>query len=150
MLSKNGLSQRQRKQVQSSLGQIDTPLTELTKKKQPNAVQWTEECQKAFNQLKATLMSDPVLRAPDFDKLFLVTTDASKHGVGAVLMQEGLDQEFHPIEIKEERSTPWGPISPRSVHYFPPPNTDVMRLSGVRIKQGRTTDYSSRKAFNDF
>ncbi|CAM5155665.1 unnamed protein product [Natator depressus] len=63
------------KQVQSFLGlvgyyrrfvlqysQIAAPLTDLTQKQQPNAVQWTEECQKAFNQLKATLMSDPVLR----------------------------------------------------------------------------------------
>ncbi|CAM5133262.1 unnamed protein product [Eretmochelys imbricata] len=101
---------KSKKQVQSFLGlagyyrrfvlqysEIAAPLTDLTKKKQPNAVQWTKECQKAFNQFKATLMSDPVLRAPDFDKPFLVTTDASEHGVGAVLMQEGPDQEFHPL-----------------------------------------------------
>ncbi|CAM4531554.1 unnamed protein product [Lepidochelys kempii] len=91
---------KSKKQVQSFLGlagyyrrfvpqysQITAPLTDLTKKKQPNAVQWTEECQKAFNQLKATLTSDPVLRAPDFDKPFLVTTDASERGVGAVLIK---------------------------------------------------------------
>ncbi|CAM5107448.1 unnamed protein product [Eretmochelys imbricata] len=107
---------KSKKQVQSFLGlagyyrrfvpqysQIAAPLTDLTKKKQPNAVQWTEECQKALNQLKATLMSDPVLRAPDFDKLFLVTTDASKRGVGAVLMQEGLDQEFHPVAFLSKK-----------------------------------------------
>ncbi|CAM4507914.1 unnamed protein product [Lepidochelys olivacea] len=95
---------KSKKQVQSFLGlagyyrqfvpqysQIAAPLTDLTKNKQPNAVQWTEECQKAFNQLKVTLVSDPVLRAPDFDKPFLVTTHASERGVGAVLMQEGLD-----------------------------------------------------------
>ncbi|CAM4720623.1 unnamed protein product [Lepidochelys kempii] len=105
---------KSKKQVQSFLGlagyykrfvpqysQITAPLTDLTKKKQPHAIQWTEDCQKAFNQLKATLMSDPVLRAPDFDKPFLVTTDTSKRGVGAVLMQEGLDQEFHPVSQQE-------------------------------------------------
>ncbi|CAM4623943.1 unnamed protein product [Caretta caretta] len=115
---------KSKKQVQSFLSlvgyyrrfvpqysQITAPLTDLTKKKQPNAIQWTEECQKAFNQLKVTLMSDPVLRAPDFDKLFLVNTDASEHGVGAVLMQEGPDQEFHPVVFLSkklsERESNW-------------------------------------------
>ncbi|CAM5158112.1 unnamed protein product [Eretmochelys imbricata] len=115
---------KSKKQVQSFLGlagyygrfvphysQIAAPLTDLTKKKQPNAVQWTGKCQKAFNKLKATLMSDPVLRAPDFDKLFLVTTDASERGVGAVLMQKGPDQEFHPVVFLSkklsERESNW-------------------------------------------
>ncbi|CAM4683501.1 unnamed protein product [Lepidochelys kempii] len=115
---------RSKKQVQSFLGlagyyrrfvpqysQITAPLTDLTKKKQPNAVQWTEKCEKAFNQLKATLMSDPVLRAPDFDKPFLVTTDASERGVGAVLMQKGPVQEFHPVVFLSkklsERKSNW-------------------------------------------
>ncbi|CAM4698043.1 unnamed protein product [Lepidochelys olivacea] len=115
---------KSKKQVQSFLGlagyyrrfvphysQIAAPLTDLTKKKQPNAVQWTGKCQKAFNQLKATLMSDPVLRAPDFDKPFLVTTDASERGVGAVLMQKGPDQEFHPVVFLSkklsERESNW-------------------------------------------
>ncbi|CAM5100944.1 unnamed protein product [Eretmochelys imbricata] len=56
-------------------------------------------------------MSDPVLRAPDFDKLFLVTTDASERGVGAVLMQKGPDQEFHPVVFLSkklsERESNW-------------------------------------------
>lgn len=101
---------KSKKQVQSFLGlvgyyrqfatnyrQIATSLTDLTKKKQPNAVKWTEKCQKAFNQLKAALMSDPVLRAPDFNQPFVVTADASERGVGTVLMQEGPDQQFHPV-----------------------------------------------------
>ncbi|CAM5173812.1 unnamed protein product [Eretmochelys imbricata] len=101
---------KSKKQVQSFLGlaryyrrfvphysQIATLLTDLTRKKQPNVVQWTEKCQKAFSQLKVALTSDPVLRAPNFDQPFVVTTDASERGVGAVLMQEGPDQEFHPV-----------------------------------------------------
>ncbi|CAM4650763.1 unnamed protein product [Lepidochelys olivacea] len=56
-------------------------------------------------------MSDPVLRAPDFDKPFLVTTDASKRGVGAVLMQEEPDQEFYPVVFLSkklsERESNW-------------------------------------------
>ncbi|CAM5135781.1 unnamed protein product, partial [Natator depressus] len=115
---------KSKKQVQAFLGlagyyrrfvphysQIATPLTDLTKKKQPNAVQGTEECQNAFNQLKATLMSDPVLRAPDFDKPFLVTTDASERGVGAILMHEGPDQEFHPVVFLSKK------LSERESHW---------------------------------
>ncbi|CAM4387429.1 unnamed protein product [Lepidochelys olivacea] len=48
-------------------------------------------------------MSDPVLRAPDFDKPFLVTTDASECGVGAVLMQEEPNQKFHPVVFLSKR-----------------------------------------------
>ncbi|CAM5073515.1 unnamed protein product [Natator depressus] len=56
-------------------------------------------------------MSDPVLRAPDFDKLFLVTTDASERGMGAVLMQEGPDQEFHPVVFLSKK------LSERESHW---------------------------------
>ncbi|CAM4699566.1 unnamed protein product [Caretta caretta] len=115
---------KSKKQVQSVLGlagyyrqfvphysQIATQLVDLTRKKQPNAVQWSEKCQKAFNQLKAALTSDPVLRVLDFDKPFVITTDASEHGVGAVLMQEGPDQQFHPVVFLSkklsERESDW-------------------------------------------
>ncbi|CAM5113432.1 unnamed protein product [Eretmochelys imbricata] len=56
-------------------------------------------------------MSDPVLSAPDFDKLFLVTTDASERGVGAVLMQEGPNQEFHPVVFLSKK------LSERESHW---------------------------------
>ncbi|CAM5176870.1 unnamed protein product [Eretmochelys imbricata] len=120
----NGPVPKSKKQVQSVLGlagyyrqfvphysQIATQLVDLTRKKQPNAVQWSEKCQKAFNQLKAALTSDPVLRVLDFDKPFVITTDASEHGVGAVLMQEGPDQQFHPVVFLSkklsERESDW-------------------------------------------
>lgn len=63
-------------------------LTNLTKKSQPNNVVWTEDCEKAFKDLKDALCQEPVLQSPDFGKLFTVQTDASQHGIGAVLLQE--------------------------------------------------------------
>jgi hypothetical protein len=48
---------------------------------------WTEECQRAFEQLKADLVSPACLRMPDPEKPFILTTDWSKLAVGAVLSQ---------------------------------------------------------------
>jgi hypothetical protein len=53
---------------------------------------WTSEHDIAFNTLKKALVSAPVLALPDFNTTFLVETDASALGVGAVLMQKG-----HPL-----------------------------------------------------
>ena len=46
----------------------------------------------SFKKLKSLLISDPILIYPDFDKEFVLTTDASNYAVGAVLSQDG-----HPI-----------------------------------------------------
>ena len=64
--------------------QIAAPLTDLTCKTTPSNVQWTEVCKRAFCKLKELLSIQGVLRSPDFFKEFIVQTDASNHGIGAV------------------------------------------------------------------
>lgn len=72
------------------------PLTTLLGKNQRNPVIWTAACEQAFQGLKTCLCSTPVLWSPDFKKQFLVQVDASKSGLGAVLVQ-GDPGEEHPI-----------------------------------------------------
>ena len=50
---------------------------------------WTEKCAEAFRRLKELLTIAPILKVPDMDVDFLVCTDASKEGLGRVLMQDG-------------------------------------------------------------
>ncbi len=43
-----------------SYSDLTSPLTDLTKKEVPDPVQWTEQCQQAFTQVKAALCTEPV------------------------------------------------------------------------------------------
>lgn len=63
-------------------------LTDLTKASAPNKVKWTENCDRAFKDLKSAIESDSVLHSPDFTQSFTLQTDASGVGLGAVLLQE--------------------------------------------------------------
>ena len=76
---------------------ISAALSDLTKKSAPNTLHWTEPCQKAFDTLRERLCSSPVLRCPDLAAQFVLQTDASERGVGAVLSQQGPDGQEHPV-----------------------------------------------------
>ena len=67
---------------------IATPLTDLTKGEKSGRVTWDEACEEAFNTLKARLCASPVCVLPDFDRPFVLQTDASEGGVGAILCQD--------------------------------------------------------------
>ena len=57
----------------------------------------TEDTLKAFKALKQKCMTAPVLAFADYIKPFLLETDASKDGLGAVLSQKQADGWYHPI-----------------------------------------------------
>ncbi|KAJ8348858.1 hypothetical protein SKAU_G00274470 [Synaphobranchus kaupii] len=70
---------------------LASPLHRLTDKCRPFV--WQEEQSMAFDQLRAALTEAPVLAYPDTQRPFIVDTDASNTGVGAVLSQEDEDGE---------------------------------------------------------
>ena len=79
-------------------GTICKPLTSLLKK---NQFKWNEEAAKAFEVLKDAMVSPLVLALPDFLREFMIETDASGIGIGAVLMQGG-----HPLAFISKALAP--------------------------------------------
>ena len=67
-------------------GSICSPLTQLTKN---DGFNWSPTATSAFQEFKRAMMSPTVLALPDFSKPFIIESDASGTGIGAVLQQEG-------------------------------------------------------------
>ena len=85
--------------------EIAEPLTDLTKKKSPNVIKWGETQEKAFSILKRLLVAEPILRLPDMTKPFLLRTDASDAGIGAVLLQQHEGKLF-PVAYASKKLLP--------------------------------------------
>uniref|UniRef100_A0A1B6LZF3 RNA-directed DNA polymerase n=2 Tax=Graphocephala atropunctata TaxID=36148 RepID=A0A1B6LZF3_9HEMI len=69
-------------------GYADTAacLNELRKKSK--GFEWTEECQRSFEKLKASVTNPPTLAIPDYSQKFILATDASNKAAGSCLMQQ--------------------------------------------------------------
>lgn len=75
----------------SNFATVTAPLSDLLKK--GKAFKWTPEAEVAFGKLKDILVSAPVLANPDYEKPFVLQTDASDTGIGGVLVQGSGDEE---------------------------------------------------------
>ena len=84
--------------------EISFPLTELLKKQRKFA--WGDDCQSAFDKLRAVLTNHPILHSPDWSKPFVLATDASDVGVGAVLLQSDSQGIEHPISYFSKKLSP--------------------------------------------
>jgi hypothetical protein len=79
-----GLARYYRKFVEG-FSSITRPLTQILKK--DKKFEWTTRCEEIFQELKKRLVSAPILTMPDITKSLDVYCDASKLGLGSVLMQ---------------------------------------------------------------
>lgn len=92
-----GLAGYYRKFVRN-FAHIASPLTALLKK---DAFSWTTEAESSFQALKGALTHTPVLALPNFELPFVIDTDASGIGIGAVLTQNG-----HPLAYFSKKLNP--------------------------------------------
>jgi hypothetical protein len=77
---------------------IATPLTTLLKN---NSFTWTPTISQAFQTLKMTMCTTPILALLDFTKTFVLECDAPRKGIDVVLMQEGRPLAFTNKQLSE-------------------------------------------------
>ncbi|KAG8474911.1 hypothetical protein CXB51_031626 [Gossypium anomalum] len=91
--------------ISTGFSMIATPMTKLLQK--DVKFEWSEKCQKSFDQLKTYLTEAPVLVQPESDKEFVIYSDAFLLGLGCVLMQEGRVVAYALRQLKpHERNYP--------------------------------------------
>ncbi|XP_078433680.1 uncharacterized protein LOC144704972 [Wolffia australiana] len=74
---------------------VTAPIMDILKR---DTFEWTSDADQAFKLLKKLMTEAPVLKLPDFNKVFEVACDASGVGIGGVFSQQG-----HPIEYFSEK-----------------------------------------------
>ena len=121
---RNATTPRTKKQLRSFLGlvgfyrrfipnfaTIAVPLTDATKKQSPNEINWDKAKLQAFQALKVYITNPPILRLPDVRRPFILQTDASNIGLGAILLQEDDSGIKYPVAFASRK------LLPREVHY---------------------------------
>ncbi|KAL0551536.1 hypothetical protein IC582_010625 [Cucumis melo] len=81
-----------------NFSRIATPLTQLTRKRAPFV--WSKDCEDSFQNLKQKLVTALILTVPDGSGSFVIYSDASKKGLGCVLMQQGKVVAYASRQVK--------------------------------------------------
>ncbi|CAA0814809.1 Uncharacterized mitochondrial protein AtMg00860, partial [Striga hermonthica] len=77
---------------------IALPLSQLRRKSVK--FEWTDRCEASFQELKKRLTSAPVLTIPDLSRSFTIFSDASRQGLGCVLMQDSQVVAYASRQLK--------------------------------------------------
>ncbi|KAK1664457.1 hypothetical protein QYE76_052616 [Lolium multiflorum] len=130
-------------------------MTQLLKK--DKKFEWTDKCEESFQMLKAKLTTAPILIMPDVTKPFDVYCDASKVGLGCVLMQEGKVISYLSRQLKQhEQNYPTHDLELAAVvldlkvwrHYL----MDILREAEEKVHKIREylkTAQSRQKSYAD-
>jgi hypothetical protein len=87
-----------------SYSRIAKPLFDLLHK--DKNWEWSEKTQEAFDGLKNTLKSAPVLMQPNTKEGFSLECNASDYATGAILSQTGPDGKLHPVAFYSKSLSP--------------------------------------------
>ena len=90
---------------------------------------WDSDHQESFDRLKEALISSPILAYPDYNKPFILETDASLKGLGAVLLQEDDDGNFHIISYASHTLKPYE----RSMHNYSSAKLELLTLKWASV-----------------
>jgi hypothetical protein len=80
---------------------ISKPMTKLLAK--GNTFEWTPRRETSFQDLKKRLTTTPILTMPDMEKPFSIYYDASGHGLGYVLMQDGHVVAYASSQLRKHK-----------------------------------------------
>jgi hypothetical protein len=87
----------------AGFSKIVHPITSLQKKE--IKFEWTSKCEENFNLLKELLTSVSILNIVEPNESFVVCTDASKEGIGGVLLKMDMSLVMSPERLKNMRGT---------------------------------------------
>ncbi|TXG67662.1 hypothetical protein EZV62_008937 [Acer yangbiense] len=86
------------RQFVKNFSSLAAPLTRLTRKNV--RFEWNEACEKSFRELKNCLVTAPILTIPSGGDGYVVYSDASRKGLGCVLMQNGMVVAYASRQLK--------------------------------------------------
>jgi len=81
-------------------------MTDATKKGNPSEIIWTDARERAFQELKKRISEPPISKLPDVSQPFILQTNASHIGIGAVLLQEDSAGEKCPVAYASRKLQP--------------------------------------------